>query len=134
MSLSCSIWNLSVESCRPSCPTAYGILVPQPGIEPKSSALECQFFNHWTTIDNLLFFFLSLVSSLISYLDCCNVILTFLLWTLFFKINFQFIIKLKLISLLHPHPFTDIQEQAQRLIKNPQNDWYRDGSHSRLGS
>ena len=27
----------------------WGILVPQPGIEPTPSALEVQSFNHWTT-------------------------------------------------------------------------------------
>ena len=31
------------------CPKACGILVPQPGIEPLSPALQGVFFNHWTT-------------------------------------------------------------------------------------
>ena len=31
------------------CQTARGILVPQPGIEPKPSALETHNLNHWTT-------------------------------------------------------------------------------------
>ena len=52
------MWNLPVESCRPSCLAVCGILVPQPGTEPKSPALKCQFFNHWTTREILLFFFL----------------------------------------------------------------------------
>ena len=30
---------------------AYGILVPQPGIEPVPPALEAQRVNHWTTRD-----------------------------------------------------------------------------------
>ena len=32
-----------VAACGLSCPAAYGILVPQPGIEPASSALEGRF-------------------------------------------------------------------------------------------
>ena len=32
-----------------SCPMAYGILVPQPGIELASPALEAWSLNHWTT-------------------------------------------------------------------------------------
>ena len=32
-----------VVSCRPSCPTVYGILVPRPGVEPVSPALEAGF-------------------------------------------------------------------------------------------
>ena len=31
--------------------TAYGILVPQPEIEPAIPALEAQSLNHWTTRD-----------------------------------------------------------------------------------
>ena len=31
------------------CRTACGILVPQPGIEPASPALEAQSLDHWTT-------------------------------------------------------------------------------------
>ena len=31
------------------CSTAHGILIPRPGIEPMSSALQGRFFNHWTT-------------------------------------------------------------------------------------
>ena len=31
-----------------SCPVACGILVPQPGIEPASPALEVRSPNHWT--------------------------------------------------------------------------------------
>ena len=30
------------------CPTACGILVPQPGIEPMPPAVEAQCPNHWT--------------------------------------------------------------------------------------
>ena len=30
------------------CYTAYGIFVPQPGIEPTSLVLEAQSLNHWT--------------------------------------------------------------------------------------
>ena len=30
-------------------PIAYGILVPQPGIEPRPPALEVQGLNHWTS-------------------------------------------------------------------------------------
>ena len=30
------------------CLTAYGILVPKPGTEPMSPALEMQSLNHWT--------------------------------------------------------------------------------------
>ena len=30
----CSTWTLVVVVCGVSCPVAYGILVPQPGIEP----------------------------------------------------------------------------------------------------
>ena len=37
--------SLSFFSARPR----WGILVPQPGIEPTPSALEVQSFNHWTT-------------------------------------------------------------------------------------
>ena len=33
-----------VVACRLSCPAASGILVPQPGIKPTSSALEGRFF------------------------------------------------------------------------------------------
>ena len=38
-----------VETCTLSCSTAYGILAPQPGIEPKPSALQGHILNHWTT-------------------------------------------------------------------------------------
>ena len=31
------------------CHSAYGILVPQPGIEPRSWAVKAQTLNHWTT-------------------------------------------------------------------------------------
>ena len=45
---SCGAWALEcvgsvVVACGFSCPTACGILVPQPGIEPKSPALEGEF-------------------------------------------------------------------------------------------
>ena len=32
--------RLFIAACRLSCPVAYGILVPRPGIEPMSPALE----------------------------------------------------------------------------------------------
>ena len=32
-----------------SCPVAYGILVPWPGIEPASPCIARQILNHWTT-------------------------------------------------------------------------------------
>ena len=36
-----SLWHVGpvIVACRPSCPTARGVLVPSPGIEPVSSAL-----------------------------------------------------------------------------------------------
>ena len=37
---SCGVWDSVVMMCRLNCPTACGILVPHPGIEPKSFALE----------------------------------------------------------------------------------------------
>ena len=50
-SVVCGMWALSLRCAgsvvvahRLSCPTACGILVPQPGIEPVSSALEGGFF------------------------------------------------------------------------------------------
>ena len=38
-----------------SCPLACGILVPQPGIEPVSSAVEVPSPNHWTTRELSIF-------------------------------------------------------------------------------
>ena len=45
--LSCGMWDLLLQRTGsvvavlgPSCPTVYGILVPQPGLEPVSPALE----------------------------------------------------------------------------------------------
>ena len=37
-----SLWHVGpgVTACRPHCPAACGILVPSPGIEPASSALQ----------------------------------------------------------------------------------------------
>ena len=32
---------------------AFGILVPRPGIEPRSTAMKVPSFNHWTTRDSL---------------------------------------------------------------------------------
>ena len=32
-----------------SCSVACGILIPQPGMETMSTALQSEFFNHWTT-------------------------------------------------------------------------------------
>ena len=47
-SVVCGTWDLSLSSVvvarRLSCPTACGILVPQPGIEPTSPALDGGFF------------------------------------------------------------------------------------------
>ena len=37
---SCSTWTSLIVACRPSCPAACGIPVPQTGIEPTSPALE----------------------------------------------------------------------------------------------
>ena len=34
-----------------AAPCVYGILVPQPGIEPRPSAMKAQSPNHWTTGD-----------------------------------------------------------------------------------
>ena len=48
-SLRCMGFTL-VVACGLSCPAASGILVPQPGIEPSSSALKDRFLtNYWTT-------------------------------------------------------------------------------------
>ena len=44
LSLRCA--NSVVVVCRLSSPAAYGILVPQPGIEPTSPALEGRFFTN----------------------------------------------------------------------------------------
>ena len=40
LGLHCGMWASVVAVCGLSCPTAHGILVPQPGIEPTSPALE----------------------------------------------------------------------------------------------
>ena len=37
--------------------SAFGILVPRPGIEPGSTAMKVPSFNHWTTRDSLDWFF-----------------------------------------------------------------------------
>ena len=47
--------------CRLSCSTACGILVPQPGIEPTSPAVEAQSLNHWTTSEVSRFILLNLI-------------------------------------------------------------------------
>ena len=47
--------------CRLSCSTACGILVPQPGIEPTSPAVEAQNLNHWTTSKVPRFILLNLI-------------------------------------------------------------------------
>ena len=51
----CDLWGsvtvaraLSVVACSLSCSMAWGILVPRPGIEPASPALQGG-PNHWTT-------------------------------------------------------------------------------------
>ena len=49
---SCRAWPLE---CKASvvglvCRAAHGTLVPQPGIEPKSSAMEARNLNHWTAM------------------------------------------------------------------------------------
>ena len=36
--------------------TAYGILVPQPGIEPGSSAVKAQSYNHWIAKESPIIF------------------------------------------------------------------------------
>ena len=36
---------------------AHGVLVPRPGIEPTSLALQGRFFNHWTTREVPAFMF-----------------------------------------------------------------------------
>ena len=43
-------WPPGVALPGVHCSTAHGILIPRPGIEPMSSALQGRFFNHWTTI------------------------------------------------------------------------------------
>ena len=40
-----------------SCPTTCGILVPQAGIEPGSPALQGGVPNHWTTREEVPFYF-----------------------------------------------------------------------------
>lgn len=55
-------------------PTACGILVPQPGIEPKSLVVEARSLNHWTTrkeVSLSLFFLYSFLAQVITNL-CHN--------------------------------------------------------------
>ena len=40
LDLHCGAWVSLVVACELSCSEAYGILVPQPGIEPTCPALE----------------------------------------------------------------------------------------------
>ena len=41
--------GMVVATCRLNCSTAYGVLAPQPGIEPTPSALQGHILNHWAT-------------------------------------------------------------------------------------
>ena len=45
---SCACLNTNGSIVFFFCYTAYGIFVPQPGIEPTSLVLEAQSLNHWT--------------------------------------------------------------------------------------
>ena len=56
-SLLCHAGFLVVMVLRLSCPPAYGILVPQPGIKPMSTALTAWGLNHWTAGEVLQFFY-----------------------------------------------------------------------------
>ena len=63
-SVVCSVWALSLRHVssvvvvhRLSCPTVCGILVPQPGIEPVSPALEGGFFTSGPPGKSLHWFF-----------------------------------------------------------------------------
>ena len=40
LGLHCGAWGSLIVACELSCSEAYGILVPQPGIEPTCPALE----------------------------------------------------------------------------------------------
>ena len=71
MGLSCSMWDLLlqhrgvslVESHGLSCPTACGILAPQPGIKPMTPALEGGFLMTGPPGKSLLIAFLKPSSS-----------------------------------------------------------------------
>ena len=67
-------WGLSFFLFLAVPPTACGILVPQPGIEPKPLAVEARSLNHWTTrreVSLSLFFFLySFLAQVIT--DLCH--------------------------------------------------------------
>ena len=51
-----------------SCCVAFGILVPQPGIEPALLALKTLSPNHWTAPGIILFFFFKIL-----FKDCGGV-------------------------------------------------------------
>ena len=62
----CAAWAPVVAVPRAHCSIARGILIPGPGIEPVSSALQGRFFNHWTTTREVPTFFNISITTLTS--------------------------------------------------------------------
>ena len=95
-SVVCSTWALSlrrassvVVACRLSCPVACGILVPQPGIEPTSSALEGGFFTIGPRGKSLICFLNTSINSYFGILVCLHCLVSsvgLLLLFLFFRL------------------------------------------------
>ena len=54
------------------CHVACGILVLQPGIEPKPLAVEAQSLNHWTSKDFPRSYFLLVVLLVLLFKSCCS--------------------------------------------------------------